>query len=86
MVTNGAPLTLKIRGYQEPDRSIIRMTFRNISFNGITADPHFLLENVNEIHDEDIYVNGIPWKISSGVAIVEPTLVLLVVSVVQYFY
>ncbi|KAG4077412.1 hypothetical protein HA402_002839 [Bradysia odoriphaga] len=85
VVTDSAPLTLKIRGYAEPDRSIIRMTFKNISFNGITEDPHFVLENFDEIHDENVYVNGQPWKITNGVSIVEPTMVLLAICVVQYF-
>lgn len=65
VVTDGAPLTLKIKGYPESDKSIIRMTFRNISFNGITEDPHFILQNVTEILDENVYVNGRLWKISS---------------------
>lgn len=87
LVTDGAPLTLKIRGYSEPDRSIIRMTFKNISFSGITEDPHFVLENVDEIHDENVYVNGNQWKISSGVSIIAaPTLCgLLAFTIFQYF-
>ncbi len=86
VVTDSAPLTLKIRGYHEQDRSIIRMTFKNISFNGITGDPHFILQNVTEIHDEGIYVNGKQWKISGGVSVVAPTLgALLLFAIVQYF-
>lgn len=85
VVTDGAPLTMKIKGYPEPDRSIIRMTFRNISFNGITEEPHFTLQNVNEIRDESVYVNGKPWNISSGVTIAAPTLcALLVFTVVRH--
>lgn len=79
LVTDGAPLTLKIKGYPEPDRSIIRMTFRNISFNGITEEPHYTLQNVNEIRDESVYVNGKPWKISSAVSIAAPTLCAMLV-------
>lgn len=86
VVTDGAPLTLKIKGYPEPDKSIIRMTFKNISFNGITEDPHFTLENVTEIRDENVYVNGKLWNISSGISITAPALSAMLVFVVfQYF-
>lgn len=87
VVTDGAPLTLKIKGYSEPDRSIIRMKFRNISFNGITEEPHYTLQNVTEIWDEGVYVNGKEWKISNAVSIAAPTLcALLVFTALQYLF
>lgn len=86
VVTDGAPLTLKIKGFAEPDRSIIRMTFRNISFNGITEVPHFIVQDVTEIQGENVYVNGKLWRISCGVSIAAPALcVSLVFAVFQLF-
>ncbi|KAJ6642117.1 putative polygalacturonase [Pseudolycoriella hygida] len=84
-VTDGAPLTMKIRGYAEPDRSIIRMKLKNITFNGITQEPHFIAENVNEIITESVFVNGQEWNISSGVSTTPPTLLaLLVVTIFRF--
>lgn len=73
VLTNGAPLAVKVKGYPQADTSIIRISLRNISFSGITEAPGYVVEDVNELLRTEVYVNGEPWN-SSGVAIISPTL------------
>jgi len=84
VVTGGAPHSIVVRGYPEPDTSIIRISLYNISFTGVPDNDHFVIENVNEITARDVYVNGKLWALGSGgIAISAPAMCgLLLFSVV----
>lgn len=60
-MTGGAPKTLVVKGYPTGGKSYIDIALRNISFAGITDDPHFILEDVNYVWAEDVSVNGREW-------------------------
>lgn len=81
-LTESAPLAAKLIGYPEPDRSIIRLSLRNITFTGVTGVMEggirqFKIEqNVNEISLQDVYINGEPWT-SSAVQISVSSLTIL---------
>lgn len=87
-VTGSAPKSLVVKGYPTRSSSYIDISLRNISFNGITDHPHFLLENVNYVWVTDVSVNGKEWNdvpgneaLSSGVIVNKsgPALIALVV-------
>lgn len=51
-----------VKGYPTTNSSYIDISLRNISFNGITDDPHFVLEKVNYVWGTDVSVNGKEWN------------------------
>lgn len=76
-----------VKGYPTGGTSYIDISLRNISFNGITDDPHFVLEKVNYVRVTDVSINGKDWNDvpgneapSSGVIVNKsgPALILLV--------
>lgn len=84
VLTDSAPLAAKLIGYPEPDRSIIRLSLRNVSFSGVTGVMEdgvrlFKIEqNVTEISLKDVYINGVQWT-SSAVSITAPSLCVLLI-------
>jgi polygalacturonase len=59
---NGAPYSLYVRGYpNHPTTSYIGITIQNATLNGVTRDPHFVLENVDNVITENVKVNGVDW-------------------------
>lgn len=51
-----------MKGYPTKGKSYIDITLKNISFIGIRDDPHFILEHVDYVWAEDIFVNGKEWN------------------------
>ncbi len=68
-VLDGAPYSLFIRGYPDhPTTSYIGVTLRNITFSGLTNDPHFVLQDVDYISATDIVVDGVLWHVEPSSA------------------
>lgn len=63
-VIGGAPYSMFIRGYPDhPTTSFIGVTLRNISFSGLTNDPHYVLQDVDFVSATDITVDGELWDV-----------------------
>lgn len=61
-MNGGAPYSLYIRGYPDhPISSYIGITLQNISFIGLTNDPHYVLQDVDYYSSSDISVDGKKW-------------------------
>ncbi len=93
-VKGNAPKSLVVKGYPVNGKSYIDITLRNISFNGIIDDPHFVLDHVNYAWVKDVSVNGEEWinvpgnEAPSNVATSKsfPTLcVLLILKIISTF-
>lgn len=82
VLTDSAPLAAKLIGYPEPDRSIIRLSLKNVTFSGVTGfmeggiQQYKIEQNVTEISLTDVYINGVPWT-SSAVPLIAPSLCVL---------
>lgn len=84
-----------MKGYPVPDTSYIGLTLRNITFSGLTQNPHYVLENVDYIDASEVYVQlWQQWNVTAdegtptdpptdspdgGHALGSPTLLLLIV-------
>lgn len=63
-VIGGAPYSIYIRGYHDhPTTSYIGITLRNISFTGLTNNPHYVLEDVDYFAASAITVDGAVWDV-----------------------
>jgi len=68
-VIGGAPYSIFIRGYPDhPRTSYIGITLRNISFTGLTNNPHYVLQDIDFVSSADVTVDGALWDVkeSSG--------------------
>lgn len=64
-VTGGAPYSVFIRGYPDhPITSYIGITLRNISFSGLTNNPHYVLQDVDYVSTSAITVDGMLWDVN----------------------
>lgn len=69
-VIGGAPFSLYIRGYPDhPTTSYIGITLRNISFSGLTNNPHYVLQDVDYVSSSAITVDGVVWDVESSSAV-----------------
>jgi len=68
-VNGGAPYSLYIRGYPDhPISSYIGISISNITFTGLTNDPHFVLQDVDYYASSNIAVDGVPWDATASSA------------------
>lgn len=68
-VIGGAPYSIYVRGYPDhPTTSYIGLTLRNISFTGLTNNPHYVLQDIDYVSSSDITVDGVLWNVKASAA------------------
>lgn len=66
-VIGGAPYSIFIRGYPDhPRTSYIGITLRNISFTGLTNNPHYIVQDIDFVSSTDITVDGALWDVKES--------------------
>lgn len=68
-VVGGAPYSIFIRGYPDhPKTSYIGIALRNISFSGMSNNPHYVLQDVDYVSSEAVTVDGVLWDVKASSA------------------
>lgn len=59
----GAPYSVYMRGYPgHPATSFVGLRLENVTLNGIEREPHYVVENVDDVVTENVVVNGALWE------------------------
>jgi polygalacturonase len=60
-----APYSLVVKGYPDhPSTSFIDLSLTDAILNGVTEDPHFIIEEVDEVSIMNVVVDGVNWEYS----------------------